>query len=386
MVTKQYGSKVTERMISVCKSWEKSSWVTLSLTDRYDLPPEHRVKPNPLDVTGRAKQWHGSATSKLTFSSKRQGALYCYGTWHAQYWTWYQYTAPHAYAALTTDYPDSWAKAIRLKIQDDKISFAETIGEWRESLGLLSSAEKTLRRSAKLARQLLSKRKRRRALSRWFRGQFGRSPRDKLQLMDAVQLDLAIKFGIKPTADLLYDSIQALKIVRARDRRIQVTVPDVYYNELKGTYGGALVTTGRRTSRCIVRVRYKEDSSNFTAGNLAESIWAGIPISFVFDWFVDVGGYLESFNGLHGVNLVSASVSHREELEYEDSRLPGMAFNGSQGYTILTPGKGKYKSFERQKLTTLPFADLPTFKLPDTDLWERLHTLNEIFVSLRRRS
>lgn len=381
-----YESRVTETMTCVCSSTTKSSLVAVSSTELSKLPPEHRVKPNPLDVTGRPKQWRGFSTSTVSKFTKKEGALYCGGVYHPQYWAWYTYKSPLLYVDIPKEYPNSWAKAIRLKIQDDKVSFAETIGEWREALGLLSSAKNTLQRSARLARELLSGRGRRRALLRWFRGQFGRSPRDKLQLLDAVQLDLAIKFGIKPTADLLYDSIQALKVVRARDRRLQVTVPDYSYASIKGTYGGALTTKGTRTSRCIVRVRYKEDSSNFTAGNLAEALWAGTSMSFVLDWFIDVGGYLESFNGLLGVDLVSASVSHKETLTFEDNRLPGLAFNGYQGYTNLSPGKGGFKSFERVKLITLPFADLPVFKLPDTDLWQRLHTLNEIFVSLRRRS
>lgn len=380
-----YESRLTTQMLCVCSNTTAYTFVPVSMTEKYKLPPEHRVKPVPLDVTSRAQQYDGFMTSAVSRFDKTEGALYCGGKWYPQKWTYWTYAAPTSFVSPAMAYTSLWAGAIRLKIQADKVSFAESIGEWRECVGLVESAVKTLQRAKRAAVGLLKSRRRIRTAGRWFKAQFGKGPNSRLELLDAVQLDLAIKFGIKPTANLIYDSIQELKVVRKRDRRLQVTTPEVAYKYIKGTYGGAYAAKGVRTSRCIVKVRYKEDSSNFTAGNLAESLWAGTNLSFVLDWFVDVSGYLRSFNGMLGVTLVSATVSHREKVKAEDTRLPGPAFNGSQGYTLVTPGKGEFRAFKRDKLTTLPFADLPAFHLPDSELWERLATLTEILVMQRRK-
>jgi hypothetical protein len=53
------------------------------------------------------------------------------------------------------------------------------------------------------------------------------------------------------------------------------------------------------------------------------------------------------------------------------------------GGVVVAAGKIEWSTKARAILTNLPFADLPTFKLPDTDLWSRLHSLNEMFVSTK---
>jgi hypothetical protein len=352
----------------------------VAYTDEYSIPPEHRPKPDPLDITNRRNQWTYKSTA-LRYSRRYEWKEWDWS--YPPYYTRYTLCSRTEYSfVVETGIPalphaSGWILAIRNKLQDDKVSFAETIGEWREGVGLLGSAWNTLKRGAKAARDLLKKRNRRRTLKKWFRAQFGKSPDSPLELLDAVSLDLSIKFGLKPTLNQIWDTLDALGHVAPRKRRLQVTVPDKASIEVPGTFGGSLSYEETLSSRCVIWVTYDLDSSLFTAGNLAESLWAGTSLSFVLDWFIDVGGYLSSFNALKGVSSFTGFVSQKTNGTGHDVRTM------VSGGVISTAGKIEWKSKERLVLTSLPFADLPTFKLPDTDLWSRLHSLNEMFVSTK---
>lgn len=343
------------------------------------LPPEHRVKPAPLDVTPRALQYTMEADCLILCKHKHMSWCYTESSgWQPVYEDEFAYGATIIAQPTGLIYDEGWIQAMRLKLQEDKVSFADTIGEWRESVKLLGSSVSTLTRAFALAKKILRRRANRRDLSKWFRTQFGRGPTSKLELMDAVSLDLAIKFGIKPNLNLLWDTLAAAGRVKPRIRRLQVTVKDKAKKSYPGPTG-SLRIEGTRSVRAIAFVRYDVGSSEFTRGNLGESLWAGIPVSFVIDWFFDVGSYLSSFNAMNGVESFTCVKCIREEVKQIDDRI---LWNGAE---LIQPCTAKYKSFERQVIGSLPFSDPPSLKLPDSELWERLWTLTEILGSLRRR-
>lgn len=296
---------------------------------------------------------------------------------HAITTTAHEYVT-HPEAVFNFPYRDGWIQAIRNKLQSDKVSFADTIGEWRETVGLFGSAVRTLSRASDAARRILKGRGARRTLKRWFRQQFGRNPNTPVELVDAVSLDLAIKFGIKPTINQIWDALAALGRVSARKRRLQVSTVSDARSQTPGNQG-VLQLKGIRKSRCVIWVTYDLESSNFTSGNLAEALWAGTTMSFVIDWFIDVGGYLSSFNAMNGVSSFVGFVSHKEKVEGTDTR---KYFAGANS-ALVKAGTIRFERKTRIKLTSLPFADPPTFELPSSDLFERLTTLMEILYTMR---
>lgn len=342
------------------------------------LPPEHRKKPRPLDITSRAEQVRFlstySASSSWDIYSRRCSVV---SKPHATTTIAYEYDI---YPEFLTSFShrDGWIQAIRNKLQSDKVSFADTIGEWRETVGLFGSAVRTLSRAVGAARRVLKGRGARRTLKRWFRQQFGRNPNTPVELVDAVSLDLAIKFGIKPTLNQIWDTLEALGRVSARKRRLQVsTVSEA--RQTQSDFRGVLQFKSTRKSRCVIWVTYDLESSNFTAGNLAEALWAGTTMSFVIDWFIDVGGYLSSFNAMNGVSSFVGFVSHKEKVEGTDTR----KYFTDTTSALVKAGTIKWERKKRIKLTSLPFADPPTFKLPSSDLFGRLTTLMEILYTMR---
>lgn len=376
-------SRLYWRQINVCTGGT-STYSTRNVRGKevFKLPLERRKKPSPLDMTPRAKQWTAQVTCRVCKYRGQYTTAWCNSTWFRvtnEYWQYEIPTTLTGQIAMVV-FPQKWILALRQKIQEDKVSFAETLGEWREAIKLLESGVKTFQRAGKLAASMMKRGGKKRALKRWFRGQFGSSPRSELVLQDAVQLDLALKFGIKPNLNLLWDTLEALGRVRSRKRKIKVTIKTKVEAYNKGPAGGVLTVYGERGDRVIAFVTYDVGHSDFTAGNLASALWAGTSASFIVDWFYDVGSYLESFDALRGVSSFKAAHMIRDKFKMVDTRLPGLG----QDEACETPGLHSYKSFERQIIGSLPYADAPQPMLPETELWGRLHTLIEILAVQRK--
>lgn len=340
------------------------------------LEPEHRIKPNPLYLTDRAKQHRAVYQTLVTrnvqtrrcavggFSYDIQNFLYNPGTG-------IPLTAPGG--------DPNWALALRNKIQDDKVSFAESIGEWRESAKMLGQTAGWLLTSIKNARKLLRNKRKRRQWRNWFKVVHHRDPKDKYELMDFVSVDLMIKFGIKPQAQLLWDMKDVLDRYLIAKRRIQVTLPLDEEIRTKGAYGGECVVRKQTSCRAIVFVRYDMNSREFTSGNLAEALWAGTTLSFMVDWFWNFGSYLSSFNAMKGVTSFEGVLCRRVRYIGIDRRI------NSYGYTtVVQPGRVVRAEFERQRFYSLPYAKLPGVSIPTTDIWGRLWSSIEVLASIRK--
>lgn len=197
--------------------------------------------------------------------------------------------------------------------------------------------------------------------------------------MDAVSVDLCIKFGIQPMAQLAWDTVGQLDRYLLSARRLQVTVTNEDTMKRAGAYGGQSSATRRLSLRAIAYVRYDMDHREFTSGNLAEALWAGTTMSFMIDWWYNVGSYLASFSALRGVTSINGVLCRREVITGRDEEidLPGAA--------VDSPGLWRRKAYSRTVFTTIPMASLPDFKPPTTDLGSRLFTALEVFASLRQR-
>lgn len=358
---------------------ERRSYVVRNLYQTLPLPMERRPLPaNILEsLTPREKQFRRRLEYRVEHRSAMGPLAVCKG-WPVNTWEYIQIPYSPHYPWLDDGTEPNWALALRNKIQDDKVSFADTIGEWRESVQLLEGAANLVQKAYRHAKALWRFRKNRRALARYFRRDFGRDPRDKFELFDIVQTDLLIKFGLKPTCDLVWDSLEALDIVKKAARRIQVTVPIEERYSYPGASSGQLDVVRTRSYRAVAYVHYDVEDTNFTSGNIAEALWAGTRASFIIDWFYDVGSYLKAFNAMNGVRSLKGTLTKRETIRATDRRVDNVT------YSLKSPGKWIEIRNEREVFTTIPLPDLPGFRIPETDLWSRLHTCIEILASTRR--
>lgn len=86
--------------------------------------------------------------------------------------------------------------------------------------------------------------------------------------------------------------------------------------------------------------------------NLPAVIWAGVPFSFIFDWFVDVGSMLELLDVFKGVKWVSGCESTRTRAEIEEA----WEYRASNGglWTAGIQTKSEAFQYRRVVLTVAP--------------------------------
>jgi hypothetical protein len=349
----------------------------VSTTSTLDRAVEHRVKPDPLTLTTRGLQY----TDVRTTRQERQVLYPAYGcpgglTIGTQ--TDWKYGLP-TQPIVPCEAPD-WALAFRNKLQDDKVSFAEQIGEWREAVSMMSDGVGVMKRAFRAVKRIWRNRRHVRNWRKWYKTTFKRPPSSKWELQDAISVHLMIKFGITPMLTQLEDVMVQLDRYLLKTRRIQVTLKTRGAYSAGGRYGGTYSIERVRSTRVIAFVTYDMDNREFTSGNIGEALWAGTKLSFVVDWFWDVSSYLSSFNALKGVTSLQGVICRRDTVKGIDRRV-----QFGPGYKVQTPGTWNKKSYQRDKfgITDIPISSLPKPRLPDTDLWSRWLTLREILSSVR---
>lgn len=375
---------LTERWAYPCLNTKTYAASGYQITDSRKNSPQHRTRPTDLlgSLTALAKQY-----SDVRRCRREQrittGKYLCSGAYVPYLYTDYYQVVP------VQDWPaepvPDWALAMRNKIQSDKVSFAESLGEWRESVELLHGTTTAMKKAWRLARNVWRNRKHRKTLVRWFKTLYGRDPDDRLEIVDAMSVDLMLKFGIVPTIDLLAKSCDQLRSVKPALRRLQVTVSETTRKSVKGNTSGTYEIEWTKSLRAIAYVRYNPDSSDFTAGNIAEALWAGTRLSFMLDWFINVSSYLSSFNAMNGVTSVYGVLCDRQWVTGHDNRID-LTRGNNQTVSLLWPGFWKRRSYQRTTFTSLPMASVPRFAPMDSHLWGKLFSSSEILYTMRKRA
>lgn len=100
--------------------------------------------------------------------------------------------------------------------------------------------------------------------------------------------------------------------------------------------------------------------SKWGVDNPALTAWEAVPWSFVVDWFIPVGGYLESLTALNGVRVSEASetrrTKHRSYTWYENTDQPQNI--------CLVKGLTVVDDFTMYRTLGLPSFPLPQFENP----------------------
>lgn len=99
--------------------------------------------------------------------------------------------------------------------------------------------------------------------------------------------------------------------------------------------------------------------------SLPETLWDSMPYSFVVDWFVNVGEYLELRNATLGLKFNNGYKSICVEKRFSSKPAGQQVVNGTP-YTAITCWPERYQfSFQRQILSSFPDPHLVTdFTLP----------------------
>lgn len=198
---------------------------------------------------------------------------------------------------------------------------------------------------------------------------------------------LEYSYGWRPLLNDIYGAAELLAQVHTQSRPHWVTSTDkasrlyVGSNSSEGVIASASGEANVK-SRCQIGF---DVSSSFLDGlkstgisNPALLAWELLPYSFVIDWFIPVGGFLERLNATSGLTFIKGSTSILTEYEASSSA----SSNGSR-WSLASPMTMKYKlvQLHRKKLTSFPGAEPPGLRLGLglTQVTSGLALLSQIF-------
>lgn len=375
--TAQYPSFFVSNDKTCAKEWLTTR--NSGATATWKIPRESRVKPDDLlrNMTARANQSH-ERTQYLVYKRVLNTNVVCGGKTLAGKTTSHETTAVRR---VVLDYPSiDWAQALRLKIMNLQYSFAETIGEWRESVKYLEGGADVLTRAYKGARNIWSSRRKRRTTVRFLKTLLPdyrhKELKTKQGFLDVASVHLAITYGITPMIGVIEDTLEQLNDkIGQLALRVQVTVPTeitARSSDALGPYYG----TGKRSKRAIAYIWLQPEYANFTPGNLAEAIWAGTKLSFMVDWFLNVGSYLKALNSLDYIRELRGTVTTLTIADYTDEAAH------QQG--LVKKGKISQRMFSREIMTSIPMPSRVNYSLPSGDgVMNQLVSAVEILFQLR---
>jgi len=181
---------------------------------------------------------------------------------------------------------------------------------------------------------------------------------------------LEFQYGWKPLAQTIYDSAVELQTQRPPVMRITERAKGKNSSSLssQGPYNGGSVQL-ETSSRCLVQCEFGVNASslnllsNFTSVNPVSIAWELTPYSFVVDWFLDIGGYMRSFESsvLNGSNFRGGFITETYQVRMTGKEI--RSFNTfdktvSVSYEASSVTSGK----RRTLLLSAPTPRIPQFK------------------------
>jgi soluble cytochrome b562 len=203
---------------------------------------------------------------------------------------------------------------VMLKVGGKKASFGEALAESRETVKMLTSAATDLFRAYKAAKH-----------GNW-RGvakALKVRPKDFRRGKTTSEKWLAYQYGWKPLMSDIHDAYDLLQKGFREKAQIAASVRNLKdSNEYSLTYPAHGVTGYVRCSSQVqytAKVFYRIDDSTLSKFNQIGMInplsvaWEVVPFSFVVDWFLPVGNFLEALTAPLGVSFVDGYFGTRVE-------------------------------------------------------------------------
>lgn len=345
--------------------------------------PERRVKPPPgqlLDsLTARATQ--SIVVSEYGHQVKLDPyRAYCAATRQ----TYDVLKRSENYFAAGGDYPTApyidWALKARIKIKANSVGYAETIGEYKEAISYLTGGASILKRAYTAVKWLWKSRRHRKLWFKRFRktGLLGEhlSGVKKFDFYDVVGTYLAIQFGITPIISQLQDSLTSYQINRGKGKRMVVSTGQTVTKTTNGLVSGTSVVKLRESKRVVLYIHFRT-LPEINSGNLAEALWAGTRLSFIVDWFYNIGEYLSSLDALSDVVSVKGVVCTRRTITVRDDRV------SNKPWSVTQPARYRSTAQWREVVGSIPQARGPATRGVNSFSFGKLLSAMAILLHLR---
>lgn len=281
---------------------------------------------------------------------------------------------PHLFYGpnIVTQY-DLFARASTeclLKLKDQKVALGENIATLKDTIRMVSS------NAAQLARAIYYAKR-----GKWSKvsSSLGLDGRALASGKTLANRWLEYQYGWKPLMSDIHAGIELIKnssnkaFLISATRRIKDKRTD-----LQPSSGWVTKVSGFSDISCQFKCYAAIDDervhllNQIGLLNPLEVAWELVPYSFVIDWFLPVGNFLQALNATAGLNFIGGSVTWRVESEIsQDWRRPH-PFSGLSSNSVGTVTTRSF-AINRQMLTSFP-APLPYTKNP----FSTGHLLNAI--------
>jgi len=355
----------SRRTIPVCSPPSAdTNWVTFNYDSYYRQynSPQSRPKPDPLDRTVLAKQ----TTSRLKPSRS---------DWTYTGWYWDYACSPKQKGGIygrvkgigeyVPTMPSStvdWQTPVLLELSERYVNIGSSLAEYRATASQFYEYGKAIQNG-------------------WHRWKGLKKGRAKLTPCSIPAAELAYSFGIKPLTEDLFSSVEALALRSEQPIHIDVHKTVSEYSKIFPTVSG-FTNFQRRTMRSH-RINFRFDMRPsalgiFNVGNPTTWAWELIPFSFVVDWAIPVGDWLQAFDIIKKINNVGGTRTIKEAYTSY-----WKVYNTANPTYPITGEIGKltYKSHER-KLASLPVPPPPRWK-PSLS-WHKVYRALSLLVAVNQ--
>ena len=270
------------------------------------------------------------------------------------------------------------------RISEQKVHVANFIAQRAQTVDLLVTSSRRLLELMRLKRRVLSS-----------AGKYLLNPK---KIGDDF---LAFQFGWKPLLSDIFSASEALSNISDADKDTLIfssgsRVP------LNGNYlVGPELLKLEGLLQCRYTVRFgvanpaAQSLRSYGLINPLEIAWEVLPWSFVVDWFLPVGQYIQNLSATAGLEFLTATKSYKlTGIARSSSITPDSAVNWSEnadaffgsslGFTSSTStivtGDYTYDVKLREVLTELPDAPFPEFKSP----FSTIHSLEALALLVQK--
>lgn len=351
------------------KMWEQTSSRTNLVSTRVSFCSKGAKKKSTVNKLGFRPPTPFNAVYQEWYDNSNQGLIYSQSgstltvvggqlpdntafPWNMQLW----YNGSGAELPRLNDRNRAEVECL-VKLKDMKVNFGEALAESRSTIRHLATTTRTLLKAYSYAKKgkwgkvlnELKINKRRRwstkdPAGRWLEVQFGWTPlvSDIKGLYDLSQSQLRERAQLFSAERNLVEEYSGEPIC-ARTSTMPEETSVLFY----GTRGTSV--------KLYARVR-DSDIANLTSLGLsdpAQVLWASVPFSFVVDWVLPVGSYLEALGAVKGLDFVSGT-----RTEFTNGQV-----DVSTGYLKSTDGVLFQKTGHVSTVARTTYAGFP-FPLP----------------------
>jgi len=233
----------------------------------------------------------------------------------------------------------TWAGALRRKLVKGRVNLASSVAEYRESASMFVSLAKRLFEAYRDIRH-------------------GRFPKFKRWSVSDIPASILLyNFGVAPLVGDLYSVVEALRLKLSAPItcRTSASVKRDLAGENIHWAGMQYQLSGSIRQRATIY--YDMDPEQFASeyfdfGNPIEWVWELIPFSFVLDWVLPVGDYLESLDNLNGLSNIRGVVTTKV-YEHANGRW-------DQASIVEAPFRSYMRTYQRDLIDTIPIP-LPSW-------------------------